>query len=351
MQALFAAKMGGDAPLDNIEIGERPTPQPGPGEVRVRMRAATLNRHDLFTLQGIVGYPITLPRILGCDGAGVVDAYGPERPAGTPDPGSEVVLYPISTCGHCRGCLSGDTMTCRTWTLLSDGPREGTFAEYVVLPALHVIPKPAALSDVEAAALGVSTLTAYRMLFVKAALRPGQTVLVQGVGGGVATMAIAMAATAGVTVIASSRTEEKLEVARRLGASICVLAGRDAAKQIIAATGGDGVDAVIETVGEATWGTSLRALRLGGTIVVSGATTGANPPAELGRLFWRQLRIVGSSMGTLPEFRALVSFVQAKGLKPPVDSVWPLSRGRDAFAKLAAGDHVGKIGLLLSGTA
>jgi NADPH:quinone reductase-like Zn-dependent oxidoreductase len=340
--------MGGDAPLGNIEIGERPTPQPGPGEVRVRMRAATLNRHDLFTLQGIVGYPITLPRILGCDGAGIVDSYGPERPAGTPDPGSEVVLYPISTCRHCRGCLSGDTMTCRAWTLLSDGPLEGTFAEYVVLPAMHVIQKPPAFSDVEAAALGVSTLTAYRMLFVKAGLRPGQTVLVQGASGGVATMAIAMAAAAGIRVIASSRTEEKLEIARRLGASVCVVAGRDAAKQIVAATGGDGVDAVIETVGEATWATSLRALRLGGTIVVSGTTTGANPPADLGRVFWRQLRIIGSSMGSLPEFRALVSFVQAKGLKPPVDSVWPLERGRESFAKLAAGDHVGKIGLLLS---
>jgi NADPH:quinone reductase-like Zn-dependent oxidoreductase len=348
MRALFAAKIGGDAPLDNIEIGERPTPEPGPGQVRVRIRAATLNRHDLFTLQGIVGYPITLPRILGCDGAGVIDRYGPERPPATPDPGSGVVLYPISSCGQCRGCMSGDSMTCRTWTLLSDGPLEGTFAEYVVLPALHAIPKPASLSDVEAAALGVSTLTAYRMLFVKAGLRPGDTVLVQGAGGGVATMAIAMAAAAGITVIASSRSERKLEFARALGASVCVLAGRDAAKQIVAATGGEGVDAVMETVGEATWATTLRAVRLGGTIVVAGATTGPNPPAELGRVFWRQLRIVGSSMGTLPEFRALVSFVQAKGLKPPIDSVWPLDRGREAFAKLASGDHIGKIGLLLS---
>jgi NADPH:quinone reductase-like Zn-dependent oxidoreductase len=347
MQALYAAKMGGETPLDNIEIGERPTPEPGPGQVRVRMRAASLNRHDLFTLQGIVGYPITLPRILGCDGVGVIDRYGPDRPGGTPDPGSDVVLYPLSSCGQCRGCLSGDTMTCRTWTLLSDGPLEGTFAEYVVLPALHAIPKPAFLSDVEAAALGVSTLTAYRMLFVKAGLRPGETVLVQGAGGGVATMAIAMAAAAGITVIASSRSADKLEMARGLGASVCVVAGRDAAKQIIAATGGEGVDAVMETVGEATWATSLRALRLGGTIVVSGATTGPNPPSDLGRIFWRQLRIIGSSGGTLPEFRALLSFVQAKGLKPPIDSVWPFDRAREAFARLADGNHQGKIGLLL----
>lgn len=349
MRALFAATMGGQSPLDNIEIGERPAPEPGSGQVRVRMRAATLNRHDLFTLQGIVGYPITLPRILGCDGVGIVDRYGPDRPSGTPDPGIEVVLYPISSCGHCKGCLSGDAMTCRTWTLLSDGPLEGTFAEYVVLPALHAVPKPPSFSDVEAAALGVSTLTAYRMLFVKAALRPGETVLVQGAGGGLATMAIAMAAAAGINVIASSRSAEKLELASRLGAGTCVVAGRDAAKQIIAATGGDGVDAVMETVGEATWPTSLRAVRVGGTIVVAGATTGPNPPADLGRVFWRQLRILGSSMGTLAEFHALLSFVQAKNLKPPIDSVYPLDRGREAFAKLAAGDHNGKIGLLLAG--
>ena len=347
MQALFAANIGGPSPLDNIEIGERPTPKPGAGEVRVRMHAATLNRHDLFTLQGVVGYPITLPRILGCDGAGTVESYGPDRPPGTPDPGSAVVLYPIASCGHCKGCTSGDTMTCRTWTLLSDGPREGTFAEYVVLPALHALPKPTSFSDVEAAALGVSALTAYRMLFVKAALRPGETVLVQGATGGVATMAIAMAAAAGITVIASSRSEEKLELARQLGARTSVLAGRDAAKQIIAATAGDGVDAVIETVGEATWATSLRAVRLGGAIVVAGATTGPNPPADLGRIFWRQLRILGSSMGTLPEFRALLEFVQAKGLKPPMDALYPLDRGRQAFAKLAAGDYRGKLGLLL----
>jgi NADPH:quinone reductase-like Zn-dependent oxidoreductase len=348
MRALYATKTGGEDPLVNIEIGERPVPEASRGEVRVRMRAATLNRHDLFTLRGVVGYPITLPRILGCDGAGTVESYGPDRPAGTPEPGSEVVLYPLTSCGACAGCLGGDPMLCRTWTLLSDGPLEGTFAEYVVLPALHAIPKPPSFTAVEAAALGVSTLTAYRMLFVKAALRPGDSVLVQGVGGGLGTAAVAMAAAAGIRVIASSTSEAKLETAKRLGAHEGVLAGRDAAKAVLRATGGDGVDAVIETVGEATWGTSMRAVRQGGTIVVAGATTGPNPPADLGRIFWRQLRIIGSSMGSLPEFLALMRFVESKGLKPLIDSQYPLEEGRAAFERLARNEHTGKIGLIIS---
>jgi NADPH:quinone reductase-like Zn-dependent oxidoreductase len=238
-------------------------------------------------------------------------------------------------------------MLCRTWTLLSDGPLEGTFAEYVVLPAHHAVPKPALLSDVEAAALCVSTLTAYRMLFVKAALRPGESVLVQGAGGGVATAAIQLAAAAGIYVLASSTAQAKLETAKRLGAHEIVLAGKDAAKTILLATGGDGVDAVIETVGEATWGTSLRAVRQGGTVVVAGATTGPNPPADLGRLFWRQIRVLGSSMGTLAEFLSLIRFVESKSLKPVIDSIYELERAREAFERLERNQQTGKIGLTI----
>ncbi len=347
MLALYAVRTGGADPLANIEIGDRPPPEPGPGQVRVRMRAATLNRHDLFTLQGIVGYPITLPRILGCDGVGVVDCYGPDRPAGTPEPGSDVVLYPLTFCGQCTACSSGDAMLCRTWTLLSDGPLEGTFAQYVVLPALHAMAKPDLFSDVEAAALSVSTLTAYRMLFIKAALHPGNSVLVQGAGGGVGTAAVSLAAAARVIVFASSRSQAKLDLAKRLGAHVTIQAGRDAAKEVLAATHGGGVDAVIETVGEATWGTSLRAVRQGGTIVVAGATSGANPPSDLGRVFWRQLRILGSSMGTLAEFRALLRFVQRAGVKPVIDKIYRLTEGRAAFERLSRDEHTGNIGITI----
>ncbi|HXW51617.1 MAG TPA: zinc-binding dehydrogenase [Candidatus Acidoferrales bacterium] len=345
MRALYATKLGGDQPLDNIAIGERPTPEPKAGEVRVKMHVATLNHHDLFTLRGVVGYPIEPPRILGCDGYGVVDAYGPDRPLGTPDVGAEVILYPLRFCGHCAGCASGDPMLCRSFTLLSDADLEGSFAEYVVLPAAHVVPKPASLDGAQSAALGVTFLTAYRMLFVKAALRPGDSVLIQGAGGGVGTAAIQLAAAAGLRVIASSTSQAKLDLARSLGAHEVVLAGRDAAKAIVAKTGGDGVAAVMETVGEATWGTSIRAVRLGGAIVVAGATTGPNPPANLSRVFWHQLRILGSTMGSLPEYLSLIGFVESAKIQPQIDSRYPLAQGKAAFERLASNEHTGKIAL------
>lgn len=347
MRALYAAALGGERPLENIRIGERPTPAPGPGEVRVRMRAATLNYHDLFTLRGVVGYPITPPRILGCDGAGVVDEYGPERPPGTPDPGAAVVLYPLRFCGHCNGCAGADPMLCRSFTLLSDADLEGSFAEYVVLPALHVVPKPASLSDAEAAALGVTFLTAYRMLFFKAGLRPGESVLVQAAGGGVGTAAVQLGSAAGLVVVASSRSESKLDFAKKLGAAHAVLAGRDAAKAVVALTAGNGVDAVIETVGEATWGTSIRSVRIGGSIVVAGATSGPNPPANLSRVFWHQLRILGSTMGSLPEFLSMIAFVESQKIKPVIDSTHRLEDARAAFERLESNEHVGKIALTI----
>jgi len=311
------------------------------------MRAATLNHHDYWTLRGVVGYPITLPRILGCDGAGIVDAYGPERPPETPEPGAEVVLYPLRFCGRCRACHGDDPMLCRTFTMLSDGDSEGSFAEYVVLPALHVVPKPAEFDWREAAGLSVTFLTAYRMLFVKAGLRPGDTALIHAAAGGVGSAATALAAAAGVTVFASSRSQEHLDVAKRLGATHLIEAGRDAAKQVVRLTNGEGVDAVIETVGEATFGTSVRAVRQGGRIVVAGATSGPNPSADLARIFWRQLQVLGSTMGSLPEFLAMIEFMRRKGIKPLIDSTFPLRDGRAAFERFAGGGFSGKITLEL----
>lgn len=339
--------MGGDRPLDNFTVGERPDPVPGRGEVRVRMRAATLNHHDYWTLRGVVGYPIALPRILGCDGCGEVESYGPERPAGTPDVGTPVVLYPVRFCGSCEACLGDDPMLCRSFTMLSDADREGSFAEFVVLPALHVIPKPDYLSDVEAAALPVTFLTAYRMLFVKAALRPGDSVLIQAATGGLGVATTLLAVAAGLIVFASSRSLERLSAIKRFGAQHLVAAGKDAAKEILRQTAGNGVDAVMESVGEATWGTSVRAVRQGGAIVVSGATSGPNPPADLARIFWRQLRVLGSTMGSLPEFLRMIRFMEDKVIKPPIDEVFNLSEAGKAFEQLATGTHIGKIALRL----
>ena len=344
MRAVFAKQIGGETPLDNLVTGERPAPELGAGEVRVRVRAATLNHHDYFTLRGIVGYPVTTPRILGCDAAGTVLEYGPDRPAASPDPGAEVTVYPVEFCGECAGCRSTDPMLCRRFMLLSDGTREGSFADELVVPAHCVVPKPAALSFAQAASLGTTYLTAYRMLFVKAALAPGSTVFVQGATGGLATAAIQLARAAGFTVIASSRSQDKLDAAARTGAHFGVLAGRNAAKAVLALCP-DGVDAVIESVGEPTWATSLRVLREGGAVVVAGATAGPNPPADLARIFWRQLRILGSTMGSFAEFTALERFVAAGRIAPIVDTVFPASEARAAFERFVAGDFIGKLAL------
>jgi NADPH:quinone reductase-like Zn-dependent oxidoreductase len=342
MLAAYATKLGGDAPLDNLEVGQRPDPVPGPGEVRIRMRAASLNHHDYFTLRGMVGYPIQVPRILGCDASGVVESYGPVRPEGTPDPGADVTVYAVVQCGKCAACKGADPMLCAKFTMISDGDLEGSLAEFLVVPARNAVPKPASLTHAEAACLGVSFLTAYRMLFVKAALSPGQSVLVQGVGGGLSTAAIQLASASGLDVIASSRSETKLAAARKLGAHHCVAAGKDAAKAILKMTGG-GVDAVLESVGEPTWGTSLRAAKQGGAIVVAGATAGPNPPADLTRIFWRQLRVLGSTMGTYPEFVRMLHFVESTGIKPVIERTYSLADARQAFDRLAAGDHFGKL--------
>jgi NADPH:quinone reductase-like Zn-dependent oxidoreductase len=343
MRAAYATQIGGDRPLDNLTVGERPEPAAGPGEARITVKAASLNHHDYWTLQGVVGSPISLPRILGCDAAGIVDAYGPDAPAGLPPPGSEVVVYPMKFCGQCAGCQGGDPMLCRHFEMLSDAGMEGSFARYAVVPAQNIIAKPAALSFAEAACLGTAFLTAYRMLFVKAQLRAGQRVLVQGARGGLASAAITLGVKAGTEVFAAARSESKLEIAKSLGAHHTVVAGRDAAKTILRLTGGEGVDAVIESVGEPTWATSLRALRPGGTLVVAGATGGPNPPADLARVFWRQLRILGSTMGSLLEFKELLRFVERARIKPLIDSVYPLDQARAAFERLAAGEHAGKL--------
>jgi NADPH:quinone reductase-like Zn-dependent oxidoreductase len=255
--------------------------------------------------------------VLGCDGAGVLDD------------GTEVVVHAVVAS---PGWTGDETLDPRR-TLLSE-LYDGTLAEQVVVPAANVLPKPPELDWAEAVCLPTAWLTAYRMLFTQADLRPGQTVLVQGAGGGVATAAIALARTAGLTVWATSRDEDKRTRALELGAHEVFESGaRLPAK----------VDAVMETVGRATWEHSLRALRPGGTLVVSGATTGADPSADLRRLFFLQLRVVGSTMGTRDELRDLLQLCATTGLRPVVDDVRPLADARASFERLASGDVFGKL--------
>ncbi|MGC2190899.1 MAG: zinc-binding dehydrogenase [Candidatus Dormiibacterota bacterium] len=346
MLAAFATAAGGPQPLDNLAVGEREIPEPKSGAVRLRTRAASLNRHDLWTLAG-VGTPATFPWTLGCDVAGTVDAYGPETPERLPV-GTPVVAHAVITCGVCEACLGPDETSCRRFAMLSEGSWEGTFSEYCLVPAINLFALPADLSFEQAACLPTAYLTAYRMLFTKAALRPGDTVLIQGAGGGLSTAAEALALAGGLRVIVSSRDPAKRAAAHERGVHHAVATGRDAVGEVLGLTGGEGVDAVIESVGEATWATSLRVLRRGGAVVVAGATTGADPAADLRRVFWRQLRILGSTMGTWAEFSALLNTVRATGVRPLIEQTYPLAEAKSAFQRLESGEATGKL-VMISG--
>jgi NADPH:quinone reductase-like Zn-dependent oxidoreductase len=316
MFAVTATAIDPDEPLTGLTLGEHPEPTPPAGWEVVEVRAAALNHHDLWTLRGVGIDPARLPIVLGCDASGV-----------TTD-GREVVVHAVIADPDGNDeTLSGD------FSILSEQV-DGTFAERLVVPRRNLVAKPAALSFEEAACLPVAWLTAYRMLFTRAGLRPGQRVLIQGAGGGVATSALLLARAAGLHVTVTSRDEEKLARAGALGAHVTLLAGERLPAK---------VDAVMETVGQATWAHSLRALEPGGTVVVSGATSGPNPPADLARVFYRQLSIVGSTMGTRDELVRLLGLLEATGMRPPIDEVFALTEAPAAFERMLDGEVFGKL--------
>jgi NADPH:quinone reductase-like Zn-dependent oxidoreductase len=250
---------------------------------------------------------------------------------------------PVVTCGHCPGCLSDDPFGCRWFRLLSDPPLGGGFAEYVEIPAANLVPLPDQVSFADAACLPTAYLTAYRALFTRAALRPGMSVLVQGASGGVSTACILLCRLAGITVFATSRDEAKRALAVDLGAEAAFPVERETARAVIGATGGTGVDAVIDTVGEPTWDISLKAVRPGGIVVVPGATGGANPPAQLNRIFYRSLTVAGTTMGTRGDLRHLVDLCATGALRPLIGSTHSLRDAVAGFAEMAHGDLRGKI--------
>jgi NADPH:quinone reductase-like Zn-dependent oxidoreductase len=315
--AAYAASITPDDPLSGLVLGERPDPVPVDGWVTVAVRAASLNHHDLWSLRG-VGLPADrLPMVLGCDAAGV------------DEDGNDVIVHAVISDPAWRG---DETLDPRR-SILSE-THAGCFAELVTVPRRNTVPKPPELSFAQAACLPTAWLTAYRMLFTRAGLAPGATVLVQGAGGGVATALIALASAAGVRVWATSRSEEKRARAVELGAAAAFEPGTRLP---------DRVDAVMETVGAATWSHSIRALRPGGTLVVCGTTSGADPPAELTRIFFLQLSVVGSTMGTRDELVRLVQFAVDRGIRPTIATTLPLADARDGFAAMLAGDLFGKI--------
>jgi NADPH:quinone reductase-like Zn-dependent oxidoreductase len=315
--AAVATSISSDDPLSGLEVGERAEPHARDGWELVRVRAASLNHHDLWTLRGVGIDPDRLPIVLGCDAAGVTED------------GREVVVHAVISS---PGAAEDETLA-PDFSILSER-YDGTHAELVVVPSRNLIDKPPALSFAEAACLPTAYLTAYRMLFVKGRLRPGQTVLVQGAGGGVATAAILLGRAAGLRMWVTSRDPAKRERAVELGAHDAFETGERLP---------DRVDCVLETVGEATWKHSLRSLAPGGRIVVAGATSGPDPPADLARVFFRQVEVVGATMGTRHELADLVRMLDATGVRPLVDDVVSLDRARDAYARLAEGESFGKL--------
>lgn len=316
MFAAYATRFDPAEPLNGLELGERPEPTAPPQWTTVNVRAASLNHHDLWTLRGVGLDAEALPMILGCDAAGV-DADG-----------NEVVVYPVvGATGHGVGPREQGSILTERY--------QGTFAEQVAVPQWNVLPKPKELSFEEAACLPTAWLTAYRMLFTNAGVRPGDSVLVQGAGGGVATAAIVLGAAAGLRVFAISRDAAKRARAEELGAEAAFEAGARLPHR---------VDAVLETVGAATWSHSVKCLKRGGTLVIAGATSGPDPSSvELTRIFFLELKVVGSTMGSRDELAGLLAFCAAKGVRPVIDSVLPLDQARDGFARMVSGEVFGKV--------
>jgi NADPH:quinone reductase-like Zn-dependent oxidoreductase len=331
--------------LDRIEVLQLPAPSglPATGEVRVAVRAAALNHLDLFVVQGLAR-DLPFPHILGADGAGVVEAVG--SGVTRVKPGDRVMINPgISdyTCEYCRG---GEHSLCVNFRLLGEH-LPGTLAEAVTVPEQNLAIVPLLdppLGWAEAAAFSLVTLTAWRMLVTRAAVRAGETVLVWGIGGGVSLTALRIAKLLGARVIATSSSDAKLAVAKTLGADVVLNHRTHAvAREVRLQTAGRGADVVVDTVGEATWEESLRSLARGGRLVTCGATTGPKVVTDVRRLFWYQFTIMGSTMGNAAEYHEVARQLGAGHLRPIVDRVYPLAEARAAFERLARGEQLGKI--------
>lgn len=318
MFAVYADSFSSDDPLSALRLGERPDPVAPDGWTTVTVKAASLNHHDVWSLKGVGLKAEQLPMILGCDAAGL------------DEDGNEVVVHAVVS----DPSWTGDETLDPRRSLLSER-HQGTFADKVVVPRRNVVPKPTSMSFEEAACLPTAWLTAYRMLFTRGGLKAGDTVLVQGAGGGVATACIILGRAAGLKVLATSRDEAKRARALEIGAHEVFESGARLPVK---------VDAVMETVGRATWSHSIRALRPGGAIVISGTTSGPQlDDAELTRIFFLQLSVIGSTMGTRDELASLVSLLDATGARPLVDRTLPMEQAAEGFGAMVDGDVFGKI--------
>jgi NADPH:quinone reductase-like Zn-dependent oxidoreductase len=335
MQAIRLTARG----REGVRLVEMARPEAGPGELRLRMLAASVNRVDLYMRDDGTGITHELPLTMGVDGVGKVLEGG--AAAGLA-PGQRVILYPAVVCGRCRGCRAGDQPLCDRVRFFGEHI-DGTFATEKVVPAASVLPLPEALGVTQGAALGVAYLTAWRMVLGKAPAGPGQTVLVQGAGGGVSHAAVQIARMAGARVIATTTGAGKIAHLRALGVEVIDYAAEDVARAVRARTDGAGADLVIDTSGARSWPASLRSAAKGGHVVTCGATTGGDPSAEIQRLFVRQLSVHGSTLGSLEEFRRLLAAAATGALAPQIDGVFPLAEVPAAFDRLEHPDRLGKV--------
>lgn len=319
MRAAVALRVDERDPLSALEIRDGwPEPEPGPSRVRVRLAATTVNMHDLWALRGVGVRPDSFPRILGCDITGWDDA------------GNEVMV--TGAFGDPDAGGGDETFDPKRALISEDGP--GSFGEYTVVPARNVIPKPKWLTFQQAACVNVAWSSTYRLLFTRGHAQPGERVLIQGAGGGVATAATAMARAAGLHVIVASRSPAKRQRALELGAHEAIPIGERL---------GEPVDMVVDTVGAATWRHSLRSVRPGGRVVTAGATTGSDIGLELPRVFYQQISVIGSTSGSRSDTLRLLRFMQAARLRPVIDSAYPFERIREAFERLQHPDLFGNV--------
>jgi NADPH:quinone reductase-like Zn-dependent oxidoreductase len=339
MRALALDAVGG---IDRLAVRDLPRPElERADDVRVRIHAAALNRLDLFVAEGLPGVNYSFPHIVGSDGAGIVESVGPA--VSRVRVGDRVMINPSLSCGRCAACLEGEESLCPTFRVLGEH-RSGTAAEYIVVPAENLAPVPDRMSWAEAAAFSLATLTAWRMLTTRARLRRGETVLIWGIGGGVALAALQIVSHLGGRAIVTSGSDAKLAAARRLGATGMVNHSQaDVVAEVRRLTDGRGADVVIDSVGQARWQDSLRALRRGGRLVICGATTGPMITLDLRRLFWHQWSILGSTLGSRREYAEIVALAQEGRLWPVIDATVPLNDGPAAFARLQRGEQTGKL--------
>jgi NADPH:quinone reductase-like Zn-dependent oxidoreductase len=331
--------------FDSLEITDVPdAPVPQTGEVRVAIRAAALNHLDLFVAAGMPGSALRFPHIMGADGAGVVESVGPGVTAIRP--GDRVLLNPGISDYSCEFCRAGEHSLCVAYKLLGEH-LPGTMAELATVPVTNVALVPALspeLSWAEAAAFSLVTLTAWRMVATRAQVKPGEMVLVWGIGGGVSLAAMRIAKLRGAKVIVTSSSDAKLQAARRLGADVTVNHRiQKVAQEVRALTNKRGVDVVVENVGAATWDESLRCLARGGRLVTCGATSGPQAALDLRRLFWHHWSVLGSTMGNAAEYTEIVRLLGQGQLRPIVDRVYPMAEARKAYERLGRGEQLGKV--------